>query len=174
MRTIILYGEKGDSRLTFPLCRTLERYGGVLHLHGGNIGEYSDAAPEFLLYETDTLESIQLNHGLLLFKESAAITGRRPGISGLDAVILPDTAAPETHLLAIRCGTSSECAVMLSSLEEQSAAVTLGQTLQIGGRTYEPHDIHIRLTHPIAPYPLMACSTVLMVSLGSETESILI
>lgn len=174
MQTIILYGDAGDIRLTFPLCRTLERYGGVLHLRGGSIGEYSDAAPEFLLYETDTLENIQLNHGLLLMKEHAAAQPGLPVVSGVDAAILADAGDPGLNLPLIRCGTSDENTILLSSLEEQSAVVTLGQVLHIGGRTHEPHDMHVRLTHPITPYPLLACCAVLMLSLGGETEHVLI
>lgn len=176
MRTILLYGNDADIGLTFPLCRTLERYGGVLHLHGGTIGEYSDATPEFLLYETDKLESLQLNHGLLLMKEHASLTPERPGISGADALILPDAAeGPETPALPlIRCGASGGNTVLLSSLEEHSAVATLGQTLCVCGRTYEPHDMHIQLTHPITPYPLLACCAVLMLSLGGEKDQFLI
>lgn len=172
MRTILLYGSDADIGLTFPLCRTLERYGGVLHLHGGTIGEYSDTAPEFLLYETDKLESIQLNHGLLMMKEHASLTPGISGISGVDAVILPDTAkAPESPAFPlIRCGTSDGNTMLLSSLEEHRAVVTLGQTLCVSGRIYEPHDISIQLTHPVPPYPLLACCAVLMLSPGREND----
>lgn len=176
MQTILLYGSDADIGLTFPLCRTLERYGGVLHLHGGTISEYSDAAPEFLIYETDKLENLQLNHGLLLLKEHAAQLSGRPGICGIDAIILPDMSAtagmPSFPL--IRCGTSDSNTVMLSSLEEHRAVVTLGQTLCIGGRTYEPHDIPIQLTHPITPYPLLACCAVLMLSINRDSDLFLI
>ncbi|MFR8011846.1 MAG: hypothetical protein ACLU8W_08845 [Clostridia bacterium] len=172
MRTILLYGSDTDISLTFPLCRVLERYGGVLHLHGGAIGEYSDAAPEFLIYETNRLESIQLNHGLLLMKEQAPSPPGRPGISGVDALILPDTSAIPVapSLPLIRCGTSNSNTMMLSSLDEHHAVATLGRTLCISGRTYEPHDIPIQLTHPISPYPLLACCAVLMLSLGGEGD----
>lgn len=174
MKTIILYGDPSDNRLTFPLCRALEQYGGALHLHGGNIGEYSAAAPEFLIYETGVLESVQISHGLLLLKENAALPGKHPGISGIDAIILPNQAECALRAPVIRCGASGDCAVMLSSLGEQSAVVTLGQTVRVNGRVYEPHDIRIRLTHPIEPYQLTACCAALMFSLDVDTEQLLL
>lgn len=176
MRTILLYGSNADISLTFPLCRALERYGGVLHLRGGTISEYSDTLPEFLLYETDDLETIQLNHGLLLIKEHASLFSGRLGISGVDAIILPGTTAMAgiPALPLIRCGTSNSNTVMLSSLEEHHAVATLGRTLSVNGHTYEPHDIPIHLTYPIPPYPLLACCAALMLSLDGEADPFLI
>ncbi|HIR53788.1 MAG TPA: hypothetical protein IAB39_10425 [Candidatus Onthovicinus excrementipullorum] len=175
MRTIILYGDCGDSRLTFPLCRALEQYGGVIRLNRGNIGEYSTAAPEFLLYETDVLESVQTDGGLLLLKEGAAVPKAVTSACGIAALILPDSIPAGEVLPAdvpvLRCGTRDEDEIALSSLEEQCAIVTLRRTLEIGDRLCEPHDIHITLTHPTDPCALTVCCAVLTAVLGGDRDS---
>lgn len=177
MKTIILYGEDADTRLTFPLCRALEYYGGVIHLHGGSISECSAAAPEFLLYETSSLESVQVSCGMILLKENAVIDGRTPGIGGIGALIAPG-AFPESGrpaaLPIIRCGTGEADTVALSSLEEGRAIVTVQQGITVGERQYEPHDIRVQLSYPLEPYPLTACCAVLLLARGEETEHLLL
>ena len=173
MKTIILYGEEADTRLTLPLCRALEYYGGVIHLHGGNISEYSAAPPEFLLYETESLESIQVSRGIILLKESACIDGRTPGIDGVEALVVPGGmhgAGRSPALPVIRCGAGEENDVVLSSMEEGGAIVTIQHDLCAGEWRYEPHDIRVRLSYPLDPYPLTACSAVLMLARQEELE----
>ncbi len=174
MRTIILYGDRGDSRLTFPLCRALEQYGGVIRLNGGNIGEYSAGAPDFLLYETDVLESVQTDGGLLLLKEGAAMPSGVTAASGITALILPDSipaaGAPQADIPVIRCGTRDADEIALSSLEEDRAIVTVRRPLKLGDAICEPRDIHIALTHATDPYPLTVCCAALLTFLGADRD----
>mgnify|MGYP000296727159 CR=1 FL=1 len=74
MIPVFLLGEEHDAALRLPLCRILERYGGVLHICGAHAAQYAIGQARFLLCETSRLESIQAEQAILIFKSQQAIS----------------------------------------------------------------------------------------------------
>ena len=72
MIPIFLLGEENDAAIRLPLCRVLERHGGVLHICGAHAAQYAIGPARFLLYETSRLDSIQAERALLIFKTRQA------------------------------------------------------------------------------------------------------
>jgi len=141
LRTVILYGDPEDASLTLPLCRALERLGGVAYLGPGRAAAYHEPgrAPRFLLWETGALLCCDLPRALVLLKQGAAPP---PDLSPLpQATVLGGGDLPA-----------------LSSVGERSAVVELRAPLpRMEGGALESGEYTVELAAPMEGYALLAC-----------------
>ena len=100
MIPVFLLGEEHDAALRLPLCRILERYGGVLHICGAHAAQYAIGQARFLLCETSRLESIQAEQAILIFKSQQAISCGQLSLSdGVISILETENEAAARMLL---------------------------------------------------------------------------
>src|SRR5690554_6716528 len=68
MVKVILFGDKKDTSITLPLCRCLERHGGVFYISDGCISEYSDTNPSFIIIESDNIQNYDAENSIFVLK----------------------------------------------------------------------------------------------------------
>lgn len=170
--TILLYGGRTDTAVSFKLCRALERNGGVLHICGGTVLACSLGRPRFLLYETDRLENVQLDDGILICKPTLPPNPGAPSLSdSILCVAEPENTAAlamlrAAHGTVVTCGMSPRDTLTISSIGEQDAVVSVQRAIRLpGGETpLEPCEVRVRLSAPVAGYPLLGTCAVLLLA----------
>ncbi len=167
---IILFGDKSDTLITLPLCRSLERYGGVLYFGDGCLAEYSCSSPKFAVFETDTLCGCDTENTIIIFKSSFTDC---PAVFGFDNVGAVCEASnrravdflARSRINFITCSMGGNGTVIPSSIGEQSAVVSVSECVTtLSGKCVLPCELTIK-TAPIPNgYPLLAVCSVLLLS----------
>lgn len=156
--------------------RALKRYGQVQYFNGEVVKrQIGKLSPEFCVYDCEQLPKLELQSGILLFKNSF-LPMHKIGIpSGFLTVFEShNTKAAEalkgTGLTAVVCGTSAKDTLSVASLNDSSASVSLQRSIRtITGEVLEPHEIAIELDQCIGPYSLLAtCAVLLLAGIASE------
>lgn len=177
MTTVILYGAQSDTSISLPMCRALEKAGGVIHFCNGTINEYAISRPRFLLYETDQLENLQLSDCILLFKPSASAPTRKPSVCK-NAVLIAEgenegvrKLAAELGLCCITCGMSSRDTLVISSMGETEANISVRSEIQLEEAGIEPRDLTAHFLQREDAYALLArCAVLLIATRGMQEE----
>lgn len=145
MIPVFLLGEEHDAALRLPLCRILERYGGVLHICGAHAAQYAIGQARFLLCETSRLESIQAEQAILIFKSQQAISCGQLSLSdGVISILETENEAAARMLLhtgttALTCGLTARDTLTLSSISDTAPVVTIQRAITtFDGHTLEP------------------------------------
>ena len=170
MIKVLLYGDRSDTSLTLPLCRCLERQGGVLYYGGGHLVEYASIAPKFAVFETDILKGCDSENTVLIFKSAFAEPPDIWGREGLCAVCEKENNR-EAELLADRgvdfltCSSVGGGTLTVSSIGDSGAVVNVSECITtFSGRYVLPGEVKIK-TAPFAnAYAMLAVCSVLLVS----------
>lgn len=168
MTTVIVCGALKDSHVTQSVKQALRAYGGVQSFDGSRI----DSAERFsfLLYECENVPVIQMEKGILVFKNSFEPKGEYsiPGgiISVLDSQNMHAAAALSgTGRPAISCGTSARETLSTASIGYNAAVVSLQRDIKtINDDVLEPQDFKVEQSGEAGAYPLLAACAVLLLS----------
>lgn len=168
MIKVVLFGDRNDTSLTLPLCRCLERYGGVLYLGAGCIAEYSSQNSEFVLIETDCIENCNVENSIFILKSPELLSemGFLPNEMNYIISEFNDNirAVPAKNSL-ILCSTGSKGDILLSSLNQTSACISVQHCLKtLSGRQLDPCEFKVGMDTEIIGYPLLAICCVLILS----------
>ncbi len=151
MFKIIIYGDFNENLIGLKLCRTLAKYGGVLYLCNGDISEISVGNPYFLVYETEHINSLQVEDAVVIFNNSNN-NGDCPKItssSNISCVVNAQDSQALSKLLplsipAIVCGMSAKDSVTISSISETEAVVSVQRELVLrSGKKLEPSEFKV-------------------------------
>ena len=168
MIPVFLLGEEHDAALRLPLCRILERYGGVLHICGAHAAQYAIGQARFLLCETSRLESIQAEQAILIFKSQQAISCGQLSLSdGVISILETENEAAARMLLHTRD------TLTLSSISDTAPVVTIQRAITtFDGHTLEPCEKRITLHTPLPDYALLSICALLLLT-GHASENLL-
>ena len=179
MIPVFLLGEDHDATLRLPLCRILERHGGVLHICGAHAAQYAIGPARFLLYETSRLDSIQAEQAILIFKSRQAVQNSTLSLSdGVISILETENEAAARMLLhtgttALTCGLTARDTLTLSSISDTTPVVTIQRAITaFDGRTLEPCEKRIALHAPLSGYELLSVCAVLLLT-GQDSENVL-
>ena len=172
MINIILCGKAIDTSISDALLPTLARYGGVQYCSEKRLGRFGGGTNEFFLYDCEKVPQIELEYGILLFKNSFHSSQNISIPSGFScvletknlnaAVILKDT-----NTAAITCGTSPKDTISIAGLglDETNATLSLQRSIiTVGGGILEPHDFTVKLLSKLGPHRILAVCAVLLIS----------
>ena len=179
MIPIFLLGEERDVALRLPLCRILERYGGVLHICGAHAAQYAIGQARFLLCETSRLDSIQAEQAILIFKSRQAVSSSPLSLSdGVISILETGHEAAARMLLhtgatALTCGLTARDTLTLSSISDTAPVVTIQRAITtFDGHTLEPCEKRIALHTPLPDYALLSICALLLLT-GHASENLL-
>ncbi len=170
MFRIVLAGAAGDTSLTLPLCRALEKHGGVVYFGNSRACEYGLGIPRFLIYETENPESLQIENALVVFKSEQAGLERK--ISAVESAAgLAEAENPAIDRIRAcfpntltTCGAGAKNTVTLSSLSEGSASISVQNTVKLlDGKELEPCEFRVKLSSRFEGIPLLfACAVLIL------------
>lgn len=179
MIPIFLLGEESDAAIRLPLCRVLERHGGVLHVCGAHAAQYTMGKARFLLYETGRLNSIQAEQALLIFKSKQAASARPLALSeGVVSILETENQAAARTLLhsgatALTCGLTARDTLTLSSISDRNPVISIQRSITaFDGHTLEPCEKRVALHAPLSGYALLSVCAVLLLT-GQASENVL-
>lgn len=179
MIPIFLLGEERDAALRLPLCRVLERYGGVVHICGAHAAQYAMGPARFFIYEASRLESIQAEQAILIFKTRQAAASHPLALSaGVVSILETENEAAARALLhsgatALTCGLTARDTLTLSSISDINPVVSIQRAITaFDGLTLEPCEKRIALRAPLSGYALLSVCAVLLLT-GQASENVL-
>lgn len=170
MTNIILCGKASDASISCALLPALARYGGVQYYSSERLSQFGDDAVRFLVYDCERLPQIELNTGIILFKNSFNSPEKIEIPSGFSCILeMKNIHAAEmlnrTGTAAITCGTSSKDTLSIAGLDEISAALSLQRSVMtMDGSILEPHDFMVKLLSKLSPNRILAVCAVLLIS----------
>lgn len=171
MIKVILYGEKNDASLTLPLCRALSHNGGVLYIGEACVCEYSAVSPDFVVFETDTLENFTADKTIFIFKSSH---NAAPKISPSDrAIIICDNDDNiKTDVPVITCGNGISDSISLSSHSDGKAVIEVRKAVTLfSGNDLEKSEFCAVTGTKLDGYLLLAiCATLILSEKNSGTS----
>jgi len=147
---IIIYGDFNENLIGLKLCRTLSKYGGVLHLYGGDINEISVGSPYFLVYETEHLNSLQVENAVVIFNNSNNLDCPKIAPScNISYIVNAQDSNALSKLLslsipAIVCGMSAKDSITISSIRETQAVISVQREITLlSGKKLEPCEFKV-------------------------------
>jgi hypothetical protein len=180
MINIILCGKAIDTSISDALLPALARYGGVQYYSEKRLARLGGDTVEFFLYDCEKVPQIELDCGILLFKNSFHCPENISIPSGFMCVLETknlEAAAmlKDSNTSAIICGTSPKDTISIAGLDETSAVLSLQRSLiTVGGDILEPHDFKVKLLTKLGPHRILAVCAVLLISgIDSSQEYII-
>ena len=170
MTNIILCGKAIDTSISCALLPALARYGGVQYYSPERLARLGDDKMQFLLYDCEKLPQIEINNGIILFKNSFDSPEQIKIPSGFLCILeMKNIHAAEmlnsTGTAAITCGTNSKDTLSIAGLNETSAALSLQRNIiTVDGSILEPHDFTVKLLSKLSPSRILAVCAVLLIS----------
>jgi hypothetical protein len=169
MINIILCGKTNDTSISDALLPALGRYGGVQYFNGRILANFGGGT-EFIVYDCEEIPEIELNCGILLFKNSFHSSETSSIPSGFSCVLETknlNAAAmlKDTDTAAITCGTSPKDTISIAGLDEANAALSLQRSIiTVTGEILEPHDFTVKLLSKLGPHRILAVCAALLIS----------
>lgn len=180
MLPLVLLGSLSDRRVGQVLKDLFSQQASFLHICGSKL-DLSSTTPDFLIYETDTLEHMPVDNGMLICKE----TPRQPGVSlchvegmacfqnMIGILSSEDTVGAQLFqqmkLTTITCGLSGKDSLTLSSITSDSAVICLQRTIRsLSGQEIDPGEIPVSLSRPVDRYSLLVAVAVALLSQRQE------
>lgn len=171
MIPIILYGDRKDNIIKTRLCKALKDKKSFSYISDRIIEEPKTAESDFIIYDISGVEEIKLKKGILVFKSHLDREKSALKLSdGIINVVDPDNIAALSLLkdspnMAVTCGMSSRCTLTISSIEENSAALSLQRKVALlSGGAAEPSEISVSMSERIDGYALLAISAVFILA----------
>lgn len=170
MTNIILCGKTTDTSISNALLPALTRYGTVQYYSQQRLFQSGGGTVDFLIYDCENIPNIELESGILLFKNSFHSTDQIRIPSGFSCVIetknLQAVAMLQgTDAAAITCGTSSKDTISIAGLDETNAALSLQRSIiTVGGAILEPHDFAVTLLSELGPHRILTVCAALLIS----------
>lgn len=185
MEPVLFYGTEKDRETETVVARAIAAAGGrvvSVSEKAVEVGEAGGNPPEFLLLRFGTAPAVAAGRGIVVMKQELPLltAAARPLPLPGGFVAVADSANAEavellrkTGVCAVICGMSQKDSVTFSSLDAESAVVSVQRELRtLRGGTVEPGEISVAFTaEPPSGYPLLAAVTVLLLgeALGGRT-----
>jgi|LSQX01.1.fsa_nt_gb hypothetical protein len=166
MIKVVLFGDRNDTSLTLPFCRCLERHGGVLYLGAGCIAEYSPRKTDFVLIETDFIESYNAENSIFVVK-SPKLLHRLDFISNENYIIISEYSENvcKGGKPVVLCSTGSKGDILLSSLNKSGACISVEHCLTtLTGKRLAPCEFKVKTDVDIMGFSLLALCGILILS----------
>lgn len=168
MIDIVLCGDRGDTSVSDALVSTLALYGGVRGCGPDRIFERGVSA-EFFLYECESLPKIELQRGIILFKNSIRQQHAEIPENFLCILETKNTHAAallkDTGTAAVTCGTSTKDTLSVAALDGAVAVLSLQRSIRtLAGEIVEPRDFSVKCSAERSPHQLLSVSAVLLLS----------
>ncbi len=169
MINIVLCGKSNDASISEALLPVLARYGGVQYFNGKQLAKLGDGEPDYFVYECEQIPKIEIDRGVLLFKNSFQISEGSTVPENIFCIFETQNknaaaVLKNTHTTAITCGTSQKDTISIAGLEETGAVLSLQRNIKkLDGEILEPHDFTVQLSAKIGPHRILAVSAVLMI-----------
>ncbi|NLJ31204.1 MAG: hypothetical protein GX424_06345 [Clostridiales bacterium] len=167
---IILCGKKSDTAFSDALLPALALYGGARYFSGEKLALYGLEPARFFVYDGETIPKIELDSGILLFKNSFD-SGGQVHVPPHFFCILESKNVHAAELLrgtevsAVTCGTSQKDTISVAGIQEGSAVLSLQRNLvTLEGKVLEPHDFTVSLRSEIGPHRVLAVCAVLLLA----------
>ncbi len=169
MTKIFIYGKSEDRAISNRLLPVLFGLGGAVHICDGNVTENSRSGVKFLIYETDTLKSLNASDGIFIFKSSQV--DALPAIgshNNLTCIACADDAPSMKKLAflqlpAIVCGTSQRDSLSISSVNGESLSISVQRILTaLDGSDILPCELKADFVGEFDAYPMLASAAVLL------------
>jgi hypothetical protein len=170
MTNIILCGKATDTSISCALLPALCKYGGVQYYSQDRLALLGDDKIEFLLYDCEKLPRIEVNNGIIIFKNSFHASEQIKIPTGFLCILeMKNVHAAEllngSGTAAITCGTNPKDTLSIAGLDETSAALSLQRSVMtVDGGILEPHDFTVRLKSQLSPSRILAVCAVLLIS----------
>lgn len=175
MTTIMLCGKKSDASFAEALLPALALYGGVQYYNGERLALFGMEPVRFLVYDCEKIPKVELEKGILLFKNSFDSDGQAHIPSKFICVLEPkNTHAAEmlqgSDVAAVTCGTSQKDTISIAGLQEGSAVLSVQRSLiTLEDKVLEPHDFAVSLQSEIGPHRILAvCAVLLLTGIDSS------
>lgn len=167
---ILIYGRDDTDELETTMIGALANNGGVQYYSGGVLSAFTSETPRYNLYISDRPINIGIKNGIVVLH--ACMEGDIPITipEGVACIVDSSNTLALSMLknaghIAYCCGTSPRDTFSISSLESESAVVSvLRQVESIQGDVIEPCEIPITFASAIPPFNLLACCAVLAIS----------
>lgn len=150
MFKIIIYGDFSENLIGLKLCRTLAKYGGVLHLCNGDINEISVGSPYFLVYETEHLNSLQIENTVVIFNNTNNLDCPKiPQSCNISCIVNSQDSSALSKLLSLStptivCGMSAKDSITISSIGETQAVISIQREITLlSGKNLEPCEFKV-------------------------------
>ena len=170
MTNIFLCGKSNDNSISYALLSALQKYGGVQYCSSDRAVRLGNQKLKFLIYDCENLPNIELEKGIILFKNSFTFTKK----SFIPNTFLCVLEMKNTHALkmlegtgkvAITYGTSAKDTLSFAGLNDTNAIVSLQRNvITLDGKMLEPHDFTINLLSDSSPSRILAVCAVLLLS----------
>lgn len=170
MTNIILCGKANDTSISSALLPALSRYGGVQYYNINHLAILGSNKMKFILYDCEKLPQIELDSGIIIFKNSFNDSQQIKIPSGFSCILETKNIHAAELLnsagaVAITCGTNSKDTLSIAGLDETSAALSLQRSVMtIGGNVLEPHDFTVKFKEQLSPNRILAVCAVLLIS----------
>ncbi len=170
MTNIILCGKASDTSISDALLPALARYGKVRYYSPQRLACFGGETPEFSIFDCEKIPYIELENGILLFKNSFDSSDQICVPGGFSCVLeaknLHAAAMLQgTDAAAITCGTSPKDTISIAGLDETNAALSLQRSIiTVEGSILEPHDFTVTLSSELGPHRILAVCAVLLIS----------
>ena len=170
MTNIILCGKSTDTSVSSAMLPALEKYGGVQYFSAEHLVRFGNGQIKFFLYDCEKLPQIELDSGIIVFKNSFHSSEKILIPEGFLSILeMKNFNAAEmlngTGAAAITCGTSSKDTLSIAGIDEMSAALSLQRSVMtVDGKMLEPHDFTVRLLSKLSPTRILAVCAVLLLS----------
>ncbi len=169
MTNIILCGKATDTSISSTLLPSLSKYGGVQYYDSDRITLLGEDKMKFLVYDCEKLPQIELDSGIILFKNSFNASEQIKIPSGFLCILeMKNVHAAEllngTGTAAITCGMNPKDTLSVAGLDETSATLSLQRSVMtVDGNILEPHDFTVRLMSKLSPNRILAVCAVLLI-----------
>ena len=176
MTNVVVYGNTQENDLESVLIGALSAYGGVEYIRPGLLSGYAiKGEPAFLLCHSDAPLNLCLEQCIVVFCKG---TPPQPIELSKGSVCIVESSNTEALSLlrgcertVICCGMSGRDTLSVSSLERNSASVSLQREITtFQGQTVDPGDIPVALSLPADAYSLSAAVGVLLLS-GADPQN---
>ncbi len=169
MYKIIIYGKSGSKLIGIKLCNALARHGGVLYFCDGRVKEISVGNPNFVVYETDFLKSLNVNDCIIIF--NSCESNHYPNIISsehISCIVNSQNTSALSQLLnlslpAIVYGMSSKDSITISSINDTEAVISVQRELTLqSGEKLEPSEFKILHIDGLDEDDIMTISSILI------------
>lgn len=170
MTNIILCGKTTDTSISDALLPALTRYGNLQYYSPQRLMRYNEEAIRFIIYDCEKIPDIELEQGILLFKNSFDSHDQIRVPSGFSCVLESKNMHAAamlqgTDAAAITCGTSPKDTISIAGLDESNAALSLQRSIiTVEGSVLEPHDFTVKLVSELGPHRILAVCAILLIS----------
>lgn len=162
---IILYGGKGDNQIKSLIMSDFTKYEDLYFYSGKAIKQIGDDA-NLLIFDTASVESIELDECIIVFKENAKLTNLKKLPPNTIAVVSSANTKlieqlSEYKITLISCGMLAKDTLTFSSSMDENMVVALQREMQIpSGKVYEPLEIPVSYNANTNKYCVLAYTAI--------------